>query len=175
VVGLTSYVLIPFVTPEISMTEYNMERMIPIQVLWSGAPFWESVLNLILKFLVYFEPAMLSIFIWSAGIAIKDDKIAEAGHGRAEMALGTFFIIMTYHLLSLCGASPIIVNVMRVVYGLWFLFHIIFLLQLAMLLMKFRAVLYDKIHPRFELEEEEKEDEDEEEEEDQRPRKKKKK
>ena len=27
----------PLVTPEIAMTEYNMERMVPINILWSGA------------------------------------------------------------------------------------------------------------------------------------------
>jgi hypothetical protein len=167
VVGLHSYVLIPFVVPEITMTEYNMERMVPIHVLWSGAPFWESVFNLILKFMVYLEPAFVSIFIWSAGIAIKDEKIEQGGKGRAQMALGTFFIMVVYHLLSLAGASPVMVAVLRIVYGLWFFFLVIFLIQYAMLILKFRAVLYEKIYPRFELEEEEKEDqEDDEEDED---------
>ena len=179
VLGAHGYVLIPYVFPEISITEYNMERMVPIHILWSGAPFWESVLNLILKFMIYLEPAFVSMFIWSAGIAIKDENIEQGGKGRVQMALGTFFIMLVFHLISLTGASPMMVMVMRVVYGLWFFFVVIFLLQFAMLLMKFRAVLYDKIHPRFELEEEEKEEEEEdddeeeeEDEEDERPKKK---
>jgi hypothetical protein len=166
VIGVHGYVLIPFLFPEISMTEYNMERMVPIHVLWSGAPFWESVFNLILKFMVYLEPAFVSMFIWSAGIAIKDENIEQGGKGRTQMALGTYFIMVVFHLMSLTGASPVMVMVMRVVYTLWYFFVVIFLLQYAMLIMKFRAVLYDKIHPRFELEEEEKVDDEEEDDED---------
>ena len=40
------------------------------------------------------------------------------------------------------------------VYAVWFFFLIIFMLQFAMLMLKFRAVLYDKINPKNELEEE---------------------
>src|SRR5207249_2323636 len=127
---------------------YNMERMVPINILWSGAPFWENTGCLIIKTLLYLEPTFMSIFIWSAGVAIKDDTIANGGRGRVEMSLGTFFIIICYHLLSLCGASPVLVVVLRVIYALWFVFLIFFMLQFAMLLLKFRAVLYDKINPK---------------------------
>jgi hypothetical protein len=179
------YVMIPLITPEIAMTEYNMERMVPINVMFAGASwgaFFENVGCLIIKALLYLEPTIMSVFIWSAGVAIKDDGIASSGRGRVEMSLGTLFIIICYHLLSLCGASPVLVIVLRVIYALWFFFLIIFMLQYAMLLLKFRAVLYDKINPKFELEDdrkEEEEDEDDEEDEDEEdeddePRKKKK-
>ena len=82
VLGAWSYVMIPYLVPEIVLTEYNMERMVPINILWAGAgwgAFWENVLNLILKFLFYLEPTFLSIFVWSAGIAIKDEKIEQIG------------------------------------------------------------------------------------------------
>ncbi len=179
VLGVHGYVLIPFVTPEIVLTEYNMERTVPIHILWSAAPFWENVLNLILKFMFYLEPTFLSIFVWSAGILIKDENIEQGGRGRTLMSLGTFFILVTFHLLSLCGSSTVLIVVLRVIYIVWYFFLIIFMLQYAMLLLKFRAVLYDKIHPKFELEGEEKdedegEDDEDEEDEDDRPRKKKK-
>ena len=154
VFGAHGYVMIPYVVPEIVLTEYNMERMVPINVLWSGAPFWENTFNLILKFLFYLEPTFLSIFVWSAGIIIKDENIEKGGHGRVLMSLGTFFILVSFHLLSLCGSSPVLVQVLRVIYVLWYFFLIIFMLQYAMLLLKFRAVLYDKINPKNELEDE---------------------
>ena len=162
VIGAHNYIMIPFVVPEIVLTEYNQERMVPINVLWTNWPFWENVLNLIFKFAFYLEPTFISIFVWSAGIAIKDDNIEKTGKGRTLMSLGTFFILVCFHLLSLCGASPVLVNVLRVIYGVWYFFLIIFMLQYAMMLLKFRAVLYDKINPKHELEDEE-------------PRKKKKK
>jgi phage FluMu protein Com len=157
VLGAHGYVMIPLVTPEIAMTEYNMERMVPIHVLWAGGAwpaFFESVGCIIIKTLVYLEPTIMSVFVWSAGVAIKDDTIEQGGKGRVEMSLGTLFIIVCYHLLSLCGASPMLVIVLRVIYTLWFFFLIIFMLQFAMLMLKFRAVLYDKINPKNILEEE---------------------
>src|SRR4029077_6031754 len=122
-----------------------MERMVPINILFAGAgwgAFFENAGCLIIKSLLYLEPTMMSIFIWSAGVAIKDDEIASSGRGRVEMCLGTLLIIICYHLLSLCGASPVLVYVLRVIYALWFFFLIIFMLQYAMLLLKLRAVLY---------------------------------
>lgn len=155
VTGVHGYVLVPYVVPEIVLTEYNMERMVPIHILWSGSPFWENVLNLVLKFLFYLEPTMLSIFVWYAGTAIKDETVEQGGMGRVQMSLGTFFILVAFHLLSLAGASPPLVYLLRVLYALWYFFLIIYMLQLAMLLLKFRAVLEDKIHPKNELIEEE--------------------
>jgi hypothetical protein len=152
-VGAHNYVMIPYVTPEIAMTEYNMERMVPIHVLWSGAPFWENFCNVLMRVMQYFEPAMFCIFVWSAGLVMKDKGVEESGHGRTQLCLGTLFILLCYHLLSLCGASPVLVQVLRVVYGLWFFFALVFMLQYVMLLMKARAVLYDKINPKNELEE----------------------
>jgi hypothetical protein len=157
VLGVHNYVMIPLVTPEIVLTEYNMERMVPINILWSGAPFWENTGCLIFKFLFYLEPTLLSIFVWSAGIAIKDEKIEQLGQGRVQMSLGTFFMLVVFHLLSLSGSSPVLVNVLRVIYTAWYFFLVIYMLQYTMMLLKLRAVLYDKIHPKFELDEEEEE------------------
>jgi hypothetical protein len=151
VVGVHGYIMIPFVVPEIALTEYNMERMVPIHILWSGAPFWENLATLIFRSTSYFEPALFSVFIWSAGVAVKDKTLEEGGQGRTQMALGTLFVLICYHLLSLCGASPVLVMVLRAIYVVWYFFTIIFMLQYAMLLMKARAVLYDKINPKNEL------------------------
>jgi hypothetical protein len=160
VVGAVSYVMIPFVVPEVCLTEYNMERMVPIHILWSGAPFWENFATIIFRSMQYWEPALFCIFTWSAGIAMKDKAIADSGHGRTQMCLGTLFILLCFHLLSLAGASPVLVIVLRVIYILWFFFALMFMVQYFVLLMKARAVLYDKINPKNELEDEEK-DEDE--------------
>lgn len=153
VLGIIGYIMIPYMVPEIAMTEYNMERSVPIHVIYSGAPFWENFLTILFRFVFYLQPAFGCIFIWSTGIAIKDKNVAEGGHGRTQMCLGTCFVLVCYHVLSLCGASPVLVLVLRVFYMVWFGFLLIFLLQYVMLILKTRAVLYDKIHPRNELEE----------------------
>jgi hypothetical protein len=51
----------------------------------------------------------------------------------------------------------VLVNVLRVIYTAWYFFLVIYMLQYTMMLLKLRAVLYDKIHPKFELDEEEEE------------------
>ncbi|MBI3822088.1 MAG: hypothetical protein HY289_05335 [Planctomycetes bacterium] len=153
VLGLIGYVMIPFVVPEIVLTEYNMERTVPIHVMWSSAPFWENLLNLIFKFVFYLQPAFGSIFLWSVGTAIKSEEIEQSAKGRTQASLGTFFILFCFHMLSLCGASPVLVLVLRIFWTLWFCFLCMFMIQYFMLLMKTRAVLYDKIYPKHELEE----------------------
>jgi hypothetical protein len=153
VCGIMAYVMIPFVVPEIAMTEYNMERIIPIQVMWSPAPFWENSVNLLLIMALYFQPAMGTIFIWSIGISLKDDTVTQKGWGLSELCLGTLFALFTYHMLSICGASPVLVWVLRVIYTVWYCFLLLFILRYALLLQKTRAVLYDKINPKNELEE----------------------
>lgn len=184
VLGVHRYVLIPFVIPEIVMTEYNMERTVPIHLMWAGAGWgalFEQLLNLFLRFLQYMEPAMGCIFLWSAGVTVKDDDLAERGKGLTQMCLGTAFVLLCFHMLSLCGASPVLVIVLRVVYGLWFGFVIMFTASYAMGLLKFRSVLAEKIWPANELKEDRDDDEDEEDEdedeedEEEKPRRRKRK
>ena len=151
ILGVMNYIMIPYVVPEIAMTEYNMERAIPINVLWSGAPFWENFLCVLFRFTQYLEPAMVCIFLWSAGVVIKSDEMAEEGRGRARMCLGTLFVLVAFHLLSVCGATPVLVMVLRVFYILWYFFLIMFMLQYVMFLLKARQVLDDKIRPKHEL------------------------
>lgn len=152
VLGVFTYVMIPFVTPEIVLTEYNIERSLPIHVLWSGAPLSENLLTLIFKFLFYLQPTFGCIFIWSIGLAIKDENIEQRAKGLTQMSLGTFFILVCFHMLSLCGSSHVLVNVLRVFYTVWFCSLSLFMLQYASLILKCRAVLYDKINPKYELE-----------------------
>ena len=154
VLGIFTWVMIPFVAPEISMTEYNMERQVPINVLWSGGPwvsFWENFFNLILKFLFYLQPTFGCIFLWTIGTAVRDENIEQSARGLTQSSLGTFFVLICFHLLSLCGASPVIVIVLRVIYGVWFCFLLLFMLSYAKLLMKCREVLEAKINPKNEL------------------------
>ncbi len=163
VLGAHGYILIPYLTPEVVLTEYNMERTVPIHVMWSGggwACFWENMLTLMLRFGQYFEPAFGCIFLWSAGVAIKEPDIASRGRGQTELILGTFFVCLCFQLLSLCGASPVLVNVLRLLYGAWFAFLLMFILTYAGFLMQCRAVLLEKIHPKNELKDDKKDDAD---------------
>ncbi|MBM3994230.1 MAG: hypothetical protein FJ303_08775 [Planctomycetes bacterium] len=151
VLGITGYIMVPYLVPEIVLTEYNIERYVPIHLMWSAAPFWESFISLFLQFAFYLQPTLGAIFIWSVGLCIKEEEIAEGGKGLMQLSLGTFFVFFAFHMLSMCGASGVMVIVLRLFYTLWYFFLILFILQYAMLIMKTRAVLYEKIHPKHEL------------------------
>ncbi len=153
-VGVINYVMISLVTPEIAMTEYNMERMVPINVLWSGAPFWENFLTFVFSCFRYFHLALVCIFIWSCGLSVKEKSVSQGGHGLTQLCLGTLFTLIAFQLISLCGASPVLVQVLRVIYTVWFGFLVLFLLRACLLIMHTRKVLDEKINPKNLAEEE---------------------
>ena len=156
VLGIIGWVMIPLLVPEIAMTEYNMERWIPINILWAGSPhvaFWENVLTLIVKLSLYLQPTFGCIFLWSIGSALKDERIEQTAKGLAQLSLGTFFTLFAFHMLSLCGATPVLVWLLRVLYTVWFVFLIMFMFSYAKLILQCRGVLWERIHPANELEE----------------------
>jgi hypothetical protein len=153
VLGAHGYILIPYVVPEICLTSYNVERTVPIHILWSGEPFWENLLTLIIRGIQYLEPTIGCIFIWSTGVAIKSPEIEKGGRRLTYMSFGVLFTLLCFHVLSLAGGSGVLVIVLRIVYALWFGGLLLFILNYAMLLLKTRAVLEEKINPRFELRE----------------------
>jgi len=152
VVGAIQYIMIPFVVPEISLTEYNMERLVPINVLWSGAPFWDNFLNVIIRFSLTLEPTIFCVFLWSVGLAVKDEGLEQSGRSLTQMILGTFFIQLAFFMLSICGASPVLVMVLRVIYVVWYGFVFGYLFFLCSVLLNARKVLEEKINPTNELE-----------------------
>ncbi len=154
-VGAYQYYLVPLLTPEVVLTEYNIERSLPLNVLWMSYPFFESLLNIVVQFLYYLEPVVGAVFLWSVGLAIKEPKVEESAQTLVNMGLGTFFLLVAFHMLSVTGTTPVLVLVLRVLYCLWYAFLLLFILSYASLLLKTRDLLYAKIHPENELIEEE--------------------
>lgn len=155
VLGIVGWVMIPFVVPEIAMTEYNMERQIPITIMWGGVgmqSFFENLFTLIIKFSIYLQPTMGCIFLWSVASHMKEEGLEKAARGLTQMSLGTFFILFVFHLFCLCGATPVLVWILRIVYGVWVGFLVMFIISYIVLLWKVRGVLYEKLHPKNELE-----------------------
>jgi hypothetical protein len=151
VLGIHGYILIPYVVPEITLTAYNVERIVPIHVLWSAEPFWENLLALFIRGVQYLEPTIGCIFIWSVGVTIKVREIEKSGRALTYMSLGVLFALLCFHVLSLAGGSGVLVNVLRVTYTIWYGGLLLFILSYARLLLKTRSVLNEKINPRFEL------------------------
>jgi uncharacterized Zn finger protein (UPF0148 family) len=159
VMGIIGWFMIPFVVPEIAMTEYNDNRTIPIAVMWTG-PGWPAflvnILNLLVKFCFYLQPTFGCIFLWSVGRHLKDERIEQQAKGLTQMSLGTFFIMFLFHMVSLCGASGVLVLILRMLYTLWVGFLLLFLISYAVMLWKVRGVLWRKLHPENVLQEDKK-------------------
>jgi hypothetical protein len=153
VLGIYQYILVPLLTPEVVLTEYNMERSIPINVLWMGSPFTEALLNLFVQFLYNLEPVIGCVFLWSIGLSIKEQRLQDQAQGLAQLGLGQFFILLSFHMISMAGTTPVLVTLLRVLYTLWWGFLLLFILSYAGLLLKTRELIYLKINPPNEQEE----------------------
>jgi hypothetical protein len=154
VLGIMSYVMIPYLLPEICLTEYNMERWVPIHVMWGGIgvqAFFENLTALIARFAFWLQPTMGCIFIWSVALHMKDERLKENARGMTQLGLGTFFIFFLFQMLSLCGGSYVLVWILRAVYGVWFGFALLFIISYIMLIWKARGVIWEKLHPKNEL------------------------
>jgi phage FluMu protein Com len=150
IAGAYSYVMLPYVIPELPMIQYNIERCIPIQVLWGVTPFWEYLALIAINFLFYLEPIFGAYFVWCTGLVIKEDRVAQTAHGLIQLCFGIFFIQLAFHMFSICGTSPVLVIVVRCLYILWYCFTMLFIIRYAAMLMKCREILQKKIAPAHE-------------------------
>jgi hypothetical protein len=147
VTGLYRYYLIPYFLPEVMITEYNMERVFPFFVLWSGSPFWESLLALFLQFMFFLEPIMGSIFIWTIAKSLKSSRVEDNAHGVNMLGFGQYYAYLALVLISLCGTTPVLVDILRVLYILWYGFEMMFIVRYALLLWRCRDLLETRLYP----------------------------
>ena len=167
--GSSQYFLVPYAMPEVSLVDANLDRLRPLWVFWSPSPFWEMILNVLILFAFYAQPVLLGVFIWSIGMALKEDPIIRQGQGIVSMALGIGFALLSFNLLSMTGTSGVALGVLRVVYGGWFCFTILLLIRLPMALQATRNIIQGYLDGA-----EIKDDEDEAEEEEEKPKRKRK-
>ncbi len=140
-VGAMSYVLIPFVIQEINLISAAMDRAHPMVVFWSRAPFWESILFLFVMMSFYAEPVLIGSFVWSVGLSLKEEPVAERGRGIINLTFGVAFTHLCLFMLGLTGASNVMIWVFRSIYCLWLLFFVLLILRLAFGLNFARIVL----------------------------------
>lgn len=147
ITGLYRYYLIPYFIPEVMFTEYNMERVYPFFMLWSGSPFWESLLAIVLQFLYFLQPIVGAIFLWSCATMLKASRVEENGASVTVNGLGQYFIWLSFLMIALCGTTPVLVTVLRVLYILWYGFLMMFIVRYALLTWRCRDLLYSRLYP----------------------------
>jgi hypothetical protein len=138
--GAIPYVMIPLLAPEAAMNEADIDRVLPIQAFWCGAPFWETFAAVIIVMLYFLEPLLFCVFMRATALALQDDESLEP---RAFMLMrvgfGQLFILLAYYLLSLTGTSAVLRSVLFVNYALWRGFLLGFLIWYAIITFKARA------------------------------------
>jgi hypothetical protein len=147
VTGLYRYYLIPYFIPELLFTEYNMERVYPYYLLWSGAPFWESVLSIFLQFMYFLQPILGCSFLWSCVTTLKDKRVEEAAGGVTAVGFGQLYVWLALLMIALCGTTPVLVNVLRVLYIMWFSFLLMFIIRYALLIWRCRDLIDYRLNP----------------------------
>jgi hypothetical protein len=139
--GVINYILVPYALPEVAMVDANIDRDPAIWVAWSGSPFWEMILNVVLLCCFYAEPALIGIFIWSIGMALREEPVVEKGQTVVIMALGIAFGFLSFHLLTMTGTSSVALGVLRVTYGVLTGFTVLLLVRMPLALQATRAIL----------------------------------
>jgi ribosomal protein S27E len=139
--GILSYVLVPYATPEVAMVDANIGRDPPLWVFWSNAPFWDMILSVLFMCLFYAQPVFIGVFIWSIGVALREDPVIAHGQAVVNVSFGVAFGLLAYYLLSMAGTSGVALGVLRILYALWTGFTIILLIRLPMALQSARTIL----------------------------------
>lgn len=147
VTGLYSYFVIPYFIPELMFTEYNMSRVYPFFMLWSPSPFWETLLALFLQLLSYLEPIIGATFCWSCVTTLKAPRVESNAHGVTINGFCQYYIYVCYVSIALCGTTPVLVAVLRVLYLLWFSALMMFIVRYALLVWRCRELLASRLHP----------------------------
>lgn len=143
--GAMDYTMIPLVAPEITMTIANVERLLPLSIYWSDAPFWEFFVALLIQMLFFAEPVMFCLFLRAAALNIRDEKLQALANSLIVLALGTAFAILAYYLLSITGTSEVAGWVLRAVYALWACFFLGELIWYARILQRGREIIAAKL------------------------------
>jgi hypothetical protein len=166
------YVVLPYLVPELPMLESNIERMVPIHLTWSHIPILDVFLTLLFICCQWAEPIIGAKLLHSVGLSLKDEQIKEEGATLVQMAMGVAFVTICYQLISLNGASDVIVNTMRLVYLLMASLQVYFILRFMSLLglahATINGLLEDYVPP-------ESDDDDDDADDEPRPKKRKKK
>ncbi|MFO0969199.1 MAG: hypothetical protein U0793_26895 [Gemmataceae bacterium] len=133
--------LIPLVAPEVALTAANVERALPLHVFWMHSPFWETFICLLAQLTFWVELILIGVFIWNCGKILQEEYIEQTGRTLSELAGGVYFIEFAYLMMSIAGASDVLVATLRVMYMVWIGFFVGYLIYFAVNLNNCRLMI----------------------------------
>jgi hypothetical protein len=126
--GAYLYTMIPLIAPETALLRSNIDRSIPIHLFWSGAPFWESLLSILLHLATFGELVLFCIFLRAAALNLKDEPLQHSADPLIKLGLAIGFILVSFHLLINTGTTEVLINILWGVYWFAFAFYLWFLI-----------------------------------------------
>ena len=168
--GAHSYILLPFVFPEVAMSEMNSDRSESILTFWMKQPVLEVYGAILMTALLYLEPAMIATFLTAVGKSVRSADLEAKGSTAMTIGYSQLFIQTAWIMAAVCGSSSVLLWLIKVIYtlGTAFFFYQLYITILA--LISVAPVVEEQLGeegatPKTDEEQDEKEDEDEEEEE----------
>jgi hypothetical protein len=128
VAGAYQYTMIPLIAPETALLRTNIDRVIPIHLFWSEAPFWESLLSILLHLATFGELVLFCIFLRAAALNLKDEPLQRSAEPLIKLGLAIGFILVSFHLLINTGTTEVLINILWGVYWFAVAFYLWFLI-----------------------------------------------
>jgi hypothetical protein len=141
-VGAMNYLLVPLVGPEIAMKDANIDRVLPLHLLWSGNPYVQVLITVFVILCSYAELALFPLFLRAAAQSVKSEKLEQTTLAFIQLAISQIFMQLAYQLLAMAGTSDVMINyILPAVYWLAFGFFIWQLVWYVLLLLQARTVI----------------------------------
>ncbi len=138
-IGAMRYGMMPYLLPELALSPWNTERVLPLQIFWSWAPFWEVFFGLFFGLLWYAELSLFTIYLRAVSLSLRDHELEPRSVTLIRTILGITFIFFAFYLLSITGTTVVLQVVLRVVYALWLGFSVGFYVYAALVLLWARS------------------------------------
>ncbi len=140
-VGAMNFTLVPLVGAELPMLDANQERLVPLQLLWSGAPYLQVELTVFVLILTFGELVLFPLYLRAAALALKSELLDEAALTLVQLALAQLFMQVAYQLLAMTGTTDVLGWIIKSVYVIALGFYIGQLAWFAVVLVRGRTVI----------------------------------
>jgi hypothetical protein len=141
-VGAMNFLLVPLVGPEIAMKDSNIDRILPLHLLWSGNPYLQVLITVFVILCSFAELALFPLFMRAIAQTVKSDKLEQKTLSFIQLAVSQIFMQLAYQLLAMAGTSDVMIAyILPAVYWLAFGFFIWQLVWYVLLLLEARTVI----------------------------------
>ncbi len=117
-VGAMDYALIPVTVPEVAMSNANLDRTVPLNVLWSSVPMLEFIGALFVLLAYFLEPILLATFLRAVALSMRNEVLEPRARSMMTLGLGVAFSQLAYLMIGVTGTSDVLLWVIRAVYAL---------------------------------------------------------